>query len=737
MNIKSKFYIYVYRKYLIQIGKKVGENLVSVPKVLAIDAGGTMTDTIIIDGEGHFTIGKARSTPHDESIGFLNSVENALGYWDMKTKDAVPSLETGIYSGTTMLNRVLERKGSRVGAIVTKGMEHYFRLERAKQTYMGYSYQDRFHAATHVHNEPLIPEELIRGVRERIDVMGDIVIPLYEHEVKSAVEELLDEGVEVIVINFLYSFRNGVHESRAKEIAKQVMAERGVDIPIITASEFHPIRGDFPRMNVITLEAYAAEGSREQLRKINQELKKLNSTFDLRIMSSHGGAISIETKQLIRSMTSGPIGGIIGAKYLGDVLGLKNIVCTDVGGTSFDVGLITDGEYTIEANPEIGRFLINLPMVATESRGAGMGSFVRVDPISKRIEIGPESAGHLIGVSYEESGVEWPTITDCEVILGVLNPDYFLGGEVKLNKEKAYKEIEEKIASELGLDPYDAADGVVQLLETQMRDIVYGAILGRGYSPVDYVLLSYGGGGPVLAANYTREIPFLDILVPSWAAAFSAFGCACGNLEARRDRTTDLPILPGTNDDLKSFLGMLVSGFWDSQKEECLRELVEAGCEEEKITFHLYVRMQYAGQLTDIEFPSPVDRISTAEDMDKLIENFEKHYEKIYARSAKLPEAGYYLTYAIGIGRYPVRKPVLRREEVKGAKPPEEAFKGEREIYWRGKWSTGEVYEMDRLEAGNEIKGTAVVESPNTTLFLPHDCSAYLDEYRVFHIRRR
>ncbi|MEX2752202.1 MAG: hydantoinase/oxoprolinase family protein, partial [Candidatus Freyarchaeota archaeon] len=546
-----------------------------VPNVLAIDAGGTMTDTIIIDDEGRFTIGKARSTPHDESIGFLASLSNALNYWDMKAEDAVPSLETAIYSGTTMLNRVLERKGRKVGAIVTKGMEHYFRLERAKQTYMGYSYQDRFHAATHIHNEPLIPEELIRGVRERIDVMGDIVIPLYEHEVESAVKELLDLGVEAIVINFLYSYRNGIHESRAKEIAQKILAERKVNIPIITASEFHPIRGDFPRMNVVTLEAYAAEGSRSQLRKIDQELKKLKGRFDLRVMSSHGGAISIETKQLIRSMTSGPIGGIIGGKYLGEVLGIRNIVCTDVGGTSFDVGLITDGEYTIEANPEIGRFLINLPMVATESRGAGMGSYVRVDPISKRVEIGPDSAGYRIGVSFEEGGVEWPTITDCELILGVLNPDYFLGGEIKLNKEKAYEEIEKQVASELGLDTYDAAAGIVELLETQMRDIVYGAILGRGYSPVDYVLLSYGGGGPVLAANYTREIPFLDVLVPSWAAAFSAFGCACGNLEARRDRSSDLPIWPNANDEFKSFIGTLVTGFWNSQREECFKELVD------------------------------------------------------------------------------------------------------------------------------------------------------------------
>ena len=707
------------------------------PNVLAIDAGGTMTDTIIIDEEGHFTIGKARSTPYDESIGFINSMRNALGYWDMKIEDAIPSLETGIYSGTIMLNRVLERKGSKVGAIVTKGMEHYFRLERAKQTYLGYSYQDRFHAATHIHNEPLIPEELIRGVRERIDVMGDIIVPLYNHELKQAVEELLDLGVEAIVMNFLYSYRNGIHEKKAKKLAQKILKERGVEIPIITASNFHPIRGDFPRMNVITLDAYAGKGSRDQLRKIDQELKNLQSKFDLRVMSSHGGAISIETKQLIRTMTSGPIGGIIGAKYLGDILGIKNIVCSDVGGTSFDVGLITDGEYTIEANPEIGRFLLNLPMVATESRGAGMGSFIKVDQISKRIEIGPDSAGYLIGVCYEESGVKLPTITDCEVILGILNPDYFLGGEIKLNKQKAYKVIEEKVASELGLDTYEAADGIVELLETQMRDILYGAILGKGYSPVDYVLLSYGGGGPVLAANYSREIPFSEILIPSWAAAFSAFGCACGSLEARRDRSTDLPILPDTDEDFKNLMGGLVSGYWDAQRRECFKELKDAGCEKEKINFYPYVRMQYAGQLTDLELPSPVDKISNIKDLDKVIESFEKHYEKIYARSAKLPEIGYYLTYAIGIARYSIRKPVLYKEQKINKKPPDDAFKCEREIYWRGKWYTGKVYEMDKLKAGNEIHGTAVIESPNTTLFIPNDCWTYLDEYRIFHIRRR
>src|SRR2546428_1528970 len=188
------------------------------PRVLAIDAGGTMTDTFIVDRAGEFVVGKAQSTPDDESVGFMASTRDALGYWEIEAQDALPLMVSGIYSGTAMLNRLLERKGRRIGVIVTAGTEDTLRLERGIQTYLGYPYSDRLHVATHHHNEPLVPRDLVKGVRGRIDLFGDEAIPLYEEEAREAAQALVAAGVEGIVVNFLYSYRNSAHEDRVKEI---------------------------------------------------------------------------------------------------------------------------------------------------------------------------------------------------------------------------------------------------------------------------------------------------------------------------------------------------------------------------------------------------------------------------------------------------------------------------------------------------------------------------------------
>jgi N-methylhydantoinase A/acetone carboxylase beta subunit len=225
------------------------------PRILGIDAGGTMTDTFLIDDDGQFVVGKAQTTPHDESIGFLNSARDAMRYWGGTPESGFPELRTGIYSGTAMLNRLLERKGRRVGVLVSGGMEDYLRLERGIQTYLGYSYSDRVHLVTHHHNEPIVPRERIFGVRGRINVFGAEVIPLYREEVRDAVGRLIDAKAEAIVVNFLYSYKNPAHEQLAKSIALEVMQRRGVSLPIYLSSELYPTRQDFPRLNTTLMEA--------------------------------------------------------------------------------------------------------------------------------------------------------------------------------------------------------------------------------------------------------------------------------------------------------------------------------------------------------------------------------------------------------------------------------------------------------------------------------------------------
>jgi acetone carboxylase, beta subunit len=700
------------------------------PRVLAIDAGGTMTDTFIVDHAGEFVVGKAQSTPEDESVGFMASTRDALAYWDSDPATALPRMVSGIYSGTAMLNRLLERKGRRVGVIVTGGTEDTLRLERGIQTYLGYSYSDRLHVATHHHNEPLVPRSLVKGVRERIDGFGEPAIPLYEDEARAAIEELRDAGVEGIVVSLLFSYRNSEHEDRIRELA----AELAPELPMFLASELYPMRRDFPRLNSTLIEAYAAEPSREQLQRVRDVTREAGAGFDLRVMAAHGGTISIEAKQLARTLISGPIGGVIGARYLVEQMedASRNVVCTDIGGTSFDIALITDGDFQIRQIPDIGRFLLNLPLVQVDSIGAGTGSFVRIDPNSHRPELGPESAGAKIGVCWPDGGLDTPTVTDLNLVLGRINPDYFLGGDVKLDVDRARAAVNEQVAGPLGLSVEQAAAGVIELFDETLAYQAVAQVLGKGYSPVDYTLLCYGGGGPLHVAGYTAGVSYREVLVPAWAAGFSAFGCACGDYAYRYDLTIDMPIQPTADLDEKAGVGMMVDGGWQMLRERVVEEFAKSGVGEEAIEFANYVRMQYYGQLNDLEILSPHQSIETGEQVDALIAGFEDAYAKLYARSARSPELGYLVTNVIVTGSVPVEKPALPDEDVLDGGAPEP--KATRPVWWREEFTDTRIYEQDQVRAGHVVDGPAVIESPADTFAIPPGRRARLDGNRVFHL---
>jgi N-methylhydantoinase A/acetone carboxylase beta subunit len=628
----------------------------------------------------------------------------------------------------------LEHEGEIGGVIVTAGQEDVLRTERARQTYTNYSYSDRLHSVTHKHNEPFIPEDLVYGVRERMDPLGREAIPLYEDEVRDAVSDLLNRDIEYIIINLIYSYVNDTHEQRVKEIAREVMEENSEHVPLYLSSEVQPVRGDFMRLNTTIAEAYAAEPSRQQLKGIDSACKDRGAEFELRVMAGHGGTISYDSDQLASSLISGPIGGIIGAKFVADHLDIDNLVCTDIGGTSFDIGLITNGAYTIEPEPTISRYLFNQPMVELESVGAGTGSHVKVDPNSGRLEIGPESAGDQIGVCYTESDVPRPTITDCTLLLGILNEDNFLGGNLDLDTEAAKNAIEDDIASELGINPYEAAAGAVDLMESRLQNQVKSAVLGKGYSPVNYSLISYGGGGPVHTANYTSDLNFQEVLIPTWAAAFSAFGCACGDYEYRYDTTIDLPINAGLDDDSKLDVAETLNEQWRALEDDIVAEFEKSGYSREDVTFEPRVRMQYQDQLNTLEVTAPTNDITDPDELDQLVENFEDHYRKVYARSATSPELGYTVTRAVGVGRVPTEKPSVPQKPLSSETPAEAADKGTRDVYWNGDWQETNIWDMSNLQAGNVVMGPAIVESPATTVTVPPTFKTELDQNRIFHL---
>ncbi len=703
------------------------------PRVLAIDAGGTMTDTFIVDDSGSFVVGKAQTTPEDESEGFMSSARDALKQWGSTPEDAFGRIASGIYSGTAMLNRLLSRQGLEIGAIVSAGQEDYLRIERGIQTYLGYSYSDRLHLATHHHNPPLVPRDRVKGVRGRIDVFGAEVVPLREQDARDAAQELLDAGVDGICVCLLFSYRNAEHEIRVGEILAEEKARRGFDgeVPVFLSADLYPQRRDLPRLNSTLIEAYAAEPSRGTLKAVRDQTKEAGAGFELRVMASHGGTISIEARELARTLVSGPIGGVVGGQGIAERLEIPNALCTDIGGTSFDIALITDGRFEITPTPDIARFMLNMPLVRIDSIGAGTGSFVRVNPNSGRPELGPDSAGARIGVCWPEGGLETISITDLNLVLGRVNPDYFLGGDVKLDPDRARAEVGRQLAEPLGLDVDDAAAGVVGLFEQTLKNEAVGRILGKGYSPADYALLCYGGGGPLHVAGYTEGVAYRDVLVPAWAAGFSAYGCACADFEYRYDQTIDMPILPGQDELEKAGVAVMITGAWLGLQDKVADEFAKSGIGREAVTFTHAVRMQYYGQLNDIEIISPHADLESAEQLDELIAEFERAYGKVYARSARSPELGYLVTQAIVHGSVEVEKPALPELEERPGSP---SAKDSRRVRWGDGDAETEIYELTEIEAGNSIQGPAIVESVATTFAIPPGRAARLDRHQIFHL---
>ncbi|RLL47080.1 hydantoinase/oxoprolinase family protein [Oceanobacillus piezotolerans] len=704
-------------------------------QILAIDAGGTMTDTFIIDEAGEFVVGKAQTTPKDEHIGLRNSAIDALNQWDAVIEEEYPNLLAGVYSGTAMLNRLVSRVGQRVGLIVNKGTEDNHRMGRGVQSYLGYSYSDRIHINTHHFDSPLVPRKWTVGVTERVDLFGNVVIPLYENDIRPAIQSLLDEDVEAIVISLLHSYKFPEHERKIRDIAEEMIQQENKDIKVFATVDYYPVRKESHRTNTTIVEAYAAEPSRKTLEMLDHSLREQGAEFDLRIMASHGGTIGIQANELARTCVSGPIGGMVGAKYLSENLGLKNVACSDIGGTSFDIGLITDGNLAIETDPAMARLVLSLPLVSMDTTGAGTGSFVRVDPNYGNLVIGPDSAGSRVGVCNPEGGIETVTVSDCHVVLGLINPDNFIGGVIKLSKEKAYEAVRTQIAEPLGLTVEDAAFGVTELLESQLRNYLESMILGKGYSPSQYVCFSYGGGGPLHTAGYTKGLGFEDILIPAWAAGFSAFGCGAADFEYRYDKTLDINVEEHAEDDAILNAGIELQAAWTELKTKVAEEFEKNGYSNNEVDFKLLYRMQYQGQLNDLEIEAPIKEFKSISDYETLVKTFEETYSKVYSKSALSPELGYSITGAIVRGVVEVPKPKIPEESLSSKEPPEEAYLGNREVYWDGEFLNASIYEMEKLKPGNTITAFSIIESSATTLVVPIGFEAYLDEKRIFHLK--
>lgn len=702
------------------------------------DTGGTFTDCLLVDEKGNFFVGKAPTTPQDPSIGYFNSVASAAKADGITLEQIFSEFTVVGYSGTTGINTLITRTGAKVGLIITRGFEKLLMMERGVQSWLGSCMAEIIQARTHHHTEPLVPLSMIRGVTERIDCLGKPVIPLYEDEVYQATLELLGQRVEAIAVCFLFSWLNPEHERKAGEIVKRTIEEKGKDTPVYLRIDVCPRLRELPSVNTTILEAYISPEVKKGLTAIDQRIKSLGfKGGNLGIMLSTGGLSSIKEFKAVESIESGPVGGLIGARYIGDIYGFDNIISTDVGGTSFDAGIISHGMINLNRESSVGQMLLGIPMLEVESIGAGGGTLARIDSLTGRLSVGPQSAGAVPGPVCYDAGGEIPTVTDADVALGYIDPNYFLGGRIKLKKEKALKAIKEKIAVPLGLEVIQAAYGIKQIIDARMRETILGMVIARGLNIEEYYILGVGGAGPTHIAGYTEGLRCKGVLTFPYSSTFCAFGASSADYEQRLYWSSNI-VAPSDIDDAgKMELGHKLNALWLELEENALKNMERQGFKKDKIILINQAMVRYGRQLDDLVITSPVRRINSPQDWDRLIAAFEALYEQIYAKAAKYPQAGYEILEVSLIARAPKVKPYLVKHPKGGEQPPAEAAKKTRLCYFPEGWLETQVYSGEALRPGNHINGPAIVEYPSSNLVLPLARALDIDEYLSVWIWQR
>lgn len=708
--------------------------------LLALDAGGTMTDTFLMDGEGNFVVGKALTDREDESRSYLESVEDAAVFRGISLQECHQRALSSIYAGTGMLNLLLTRGGRKVGILTTRGNEHIGWIERGL-TWLELPAEDVMHQVLHEHPPALVEPRLIKGATERIGggsyygkshlPPGEVLVPLREEDVRAAVRELLAEGVEVIGILFLYSYLNPAHEQRAAELAREEIRKAGREIPVILSYDVSPVIKENQRFKSLLLECYAAEPTRKQLERVESAARAQGYPYSLMTLLSYGGVVSIRHPRLYETVISGPIGGLMGGKAIAELIGRQNLICCDMGGTSFDVGLIVQGKIGIHKEPDFAGHRLALPMVSIDSIGAGAGMAIHLDEQFQRITLGPESAGAEVGLCYQ---YPLPTVSDINLILGYLNEEYFLGGKVKLDKPRALEGVEKRLARPLGMDVYQLGNQILELLHSQMKDVIYAKLLSRGYNPAEYALLVYGGSGPMHLWGISEGLGFGEVLTLPWAAAFSAFGIAASEYLHRYHKGVVCLYDPAMDAPTKLEASRPLNQGWRELEEKARADFGEEGISPERVAFRYGVYARYLGQIESFEVPLSLGRVERPEEMDRVIAEFEAAYAAVYPKAARYPQSGYFISEVFleavaertrpHIPRYPLSSP-----------SPKEGYKGRRRVYHAGRWETFELWEMDRLAAGNEIQGPAIVEHPMTTLVVPPGRRAAFDEHRLIWYR--
>jgi N-methylhydantoinase A len=685
---------------------------------VGIDVGGTFTDFLLVRDDAEPEIFKTLSTPQDPSIGLVNGLTDIAKSLGQTLEELAPTIDTIVHGTTVTTNATLTRTGAKTGLLTTEGVRDALEMRRGIREEQ---YNNRY---TNV--PPLVPRYLRRPVKGRLDRMGRETTAMQMADVEAAIEIFQTEAVDAVAICFMNSFANPEHEKAAAELVAKAMPDAYLSV----SAELLPSIRFYNRVSSTVLNSYNGPKLKAYLDALQARLKDIGFAGVLLIMQSNGGVVLPETAKEAAAMTllSGPAAGPVAGLGYAEAHGQRNCLTVDMGGTSFDAAMVIDGVPITATEGEINRYRIALPMLDIVTIGAGGGSIGWIDE-GGLLRMGPQSAGADPGPVCYGQGGENPACTDADLVLGYLSPDYFAGGRMKLDIDKARQAIDEKIAKPLGMSIEEAALGMYRVINTNMAQGVREITIKRGLDPREFPMVVAGGAGPNHACMIGQELEIPLLLVPRESSIFCAAGMLMSDLK---------------HDFVRSYVGRIDEADWNGlnglingMKAEGDALLENEGIPQDQREYVLRLDCRYAKQYHEVAMEAPLDAVA-AGDGDTIKNLFHGEHNRLYGYS--LEDVGTHVeiinvrVQCIGV----TDKPEYSEEAYAGSDPAA-AQKGERKIIVpeTAEWATVPVYDGHNTKYGYQIKGPAIIEQENTSILVTASYDCVCDKYGSFAVYQK
>ena len=684
---------------------------------VAIDVGGTFTDCLVLDDQGQLSDFKAPTTPEDPSRGLMECLEKAARAEGRPVRDFVAGLECIIHGTTLATNALLTERGAKVAMLTTAGFRDELEIRRGFKN-----------IRTSMYNlsvppyKPLVPRYLRLPVRERTLYTGEVETAVDLATAKAAIEKCTAEDVRSIAVCFLHSYANPENERQVAELCRKSFDGH---VYVTASHEVLPNWGEYERFSTTVVSAYIGPIVSEYLLELEKQLEEKGLKGGLLMVRSDAlvQSASHSRRQAVTLINSGPAAAPTGALFWGRSLGQNNLISIDMGGTSLDVCLLRKGEIPTTTESWVGDERVATKMVDIHSIGAGGGSLAWIDSLGL-LRVGPQSAGAVPGPACYGRGGDKPTVTDADLILGYIPKDYFLGGEIPLDEERALSAIR-SVADPLKMTETQAAQTIFQTVNSLIADQVIELSTKRGLDLRDFSLAVGGGAGPVHAACVAELLGIPTTIIPKYAALYSAFGMFAMDVGREYSRSH---IVRADKLDLER-----IESLYAELARQATEDFKETHTEASGIIFNRTADMRYAGQFHELEIPLP-SRFSSPEDVEAVVKAFHARHKELY--TFDLPFRGMdFLTFRLKATAR--RKSDLRIVPVPpGGKDPKAALKRVRRCFFGNDWVETPSYQGDRLLAGNIISGPAVIEEKATTVVIPKAFTCTVDAGGTYVLRR-